>query len=127
MLPSSHVIRGGCSASHGSASHQRRRKPSISRWTPFVQPSASAWSGRISAASVQALLAANAALGLPATLGGLDSWYDGGTFSLEARTPALMYGPSSIDRAHTVGEWVPIADLVACAQGLALAAWRLCR
>ena len=79
------------------------------------------------AASVQALLAANAALGLPATLGGLDSWYDGGTFSLEARTPALMYGPSSIDRAHTVGEWVPVADLVACAQGIALAAYRLCR
>ena len=54
-------------------------------------------------------------------------WYDGATYALEAGTPALMYGPSSIDRAHTVGEWVPIADLVACAQGLALAAWRLCR
>ena len=79
------------------------------------------------AASVRALLAANAELGLPETLGGLDSWYDGGTFSLEARTPALMYGPRTIDRAHTVGEWVPVADLVACAQGIALAAYRLCR
>ncbi|MET0818436.1 MAG: hypothetical protein ABWZ67_12810, partial [Solirubrobacteraceae bacterium] len=61
------------------------------------------------------------------TLGGLGSWYDGATYALEAGAPALMYGPSTIDRAHTVGEWVPIADLVACAQGLALAAWRLCR
>ena len=65
------------------------------------------------AASVRALLAANEALGLPTTLGGLGSWYDGATFALEAGTPALMYGPSSIDRAHTVGEWVPVADLVA--------------
>ena len=81
----------------------------------------------VEAPSVQALLAANEALGLPVVLGGLGSWYDGATYALEARTPALMYGPSSIDRAHTVGEWVPIADLVACAQGLAVAAWRLCR
>jgi acetylornithine deacetylase len=79
------------------------------------------------AASVVALLGANEALGLPTALGGLGSWYDGATFALEAGTPALMYGPSSIDRAHTVGEWTPIADLVACAQGIAIAAWRLCR
>ena len=50
----------------------------------------------------QALLAANRALGLPVKLGGLGSWYDGATFALETGTPALMYGPSSIDRAHTV-------------------------
>ena len=79
------------------------------------------------AASVRTLLAVNEALGLPLVLGSLGGWYDGATFALEAGTPALMYGPSSIDRAHTVGEWVPIADLVACAQALALAAWRLCR
>jgi len=77
--------------------------------------------------SGRTLLEVNEALGLPPVLGSLGGWYDGATFALEAGTPALMYGPSSIDRAHTVGEWVPIADLVACAQGLALAAWRLCR
>jgi acetylornithine deacetylase/succinyl-diaminopimelate desuccinylase-like protein len=38
-----------------------------------------------------------------------------------------MYGPRTIDRAHTVGEWVPVEDLVLCAQALALAARRLCR
>jgi acetylornithine deacetylase len=78
------------------------------------------------AASVQALLAANAALGLPQKLGGLGSWYDGATFALEAGTPALMYGPRDINWAHTVGEHVPVDDLVKCAQGIAIAAWRLC-
>ena len=78
------------------------------------------------AASVQALLAANAALGLPRTLGGLGSWYDGATFALETGTPAVMYGPRDINWAHTVGEHVPVDDLVHCAQGIALAARRLC-
>jgi acetylornithine deacetylase len=78
------------------------------------------------AASVQALLAANAALGLPQTLGGLGSWYDGATFALETGTPALMYGPRDINWAHTVGEHVPVDDLVKCAQGIAIAARRLC-
>ena len=73
-----------------------------------------------------ALLGANAALGLPLTLGGLGSWYDGATFALEAGTPPLMYGPRHIDWAHTVGEYVPIEDLVHCAQGIAVAGLRLC-
>jgi acetylornithine deacetylase len=77
--------------------------------------------------SVQALLGANDALGLPLTLGGLGSWYDGATFALETGSPALMYGPRHIDWAHTVNEYVPIDDLVSCAQGLAVAGWRLCR
>ena len=49
------------------------------------------------------------------------SWYDGATFALETGTPALMYGPRSIDYAHTVGEYVPIDDLVHVAQGIAVA------
>ena len=92
-------------------------------WQTEVNPSETP----TSAASVQTLLAVNEALRLPPALGALGGWYDGATFALEAGTPALMYGPSSIDRAHTVGEWVPVDDLVACAQALALAAWRLCR
>ncbi len=97
--------------------------PPVFAWHTQVNPSETP----VDAASVQALLGANEALGLPPALGGLDSWYDGATYALEAGTPALMYGPRTIDRAHTVGEWVPIEDLVLCAQGLALAAWRLCR
>jgi acetylornithine deacetylase/succinyl-diaminopimelate desuccinylase-like protein len=76
---------------------------------------------------VQALLAANEALGLPRTLGGLGSWYDGATFALESRTPALMYGPRAIDWAHSVGEHVAVQDLVHTAQGIAIAAAELCR
>ena len=111
-------LRTWCAADPWLAAH-----PPRFTWHTEVNPSETP----VDAASVQALLGANEALGLPTALGGLGSWYDGATYALEAGTPALMYGPSSIDRAHTVGEWVPIADLVACAQGLALAAWRLCR
>src|SRR4051794_24748679 len=97
-------------------------RPPRFRWHTECNPSETP----ADAASVQALLGANAALGLPQTLGGLGSWYDGATFALEAGTPALMYGPRAIDWAHTVGEHVPVDDLVACAQGIAIAAWRLC-
>jgi acetylornithine deacetylase len=97
--------------------------PPAFRWHTQTNPSETP----SDAASVRALLGANAALGLPLTLGGLGSWYDGATFALEAGTPAVMYGPRHIDWAHTVGEHVAVDDLVACAQGLAVAAWRLCR
>jgi acetylornithine deacetylase len=97
--------------------------PPAFHWHTEVNPSETP----SDAPSVQALLAANRALGLPAKLGGLGSWYDGATFALEAGTPALMYGPRAIDWAHTVDEYVPIDDLVACAQGIAIAGWRLCR
>ena len=93
------------------------------RWHTEVNPSDTP----VDTPSVRALLGANAALGLPVKLGGLGSWYDGATFALETGTPALMYGPRAIDWAHTVGEYVPIDDLVACAQGIAVAAWRVCR
>jgi acetylornithine deacetylase len=111
-------LRTWCAADPWLAAH-----PPTFTWHTEVNPPETP----VDAPSVRALLGANEALGLPPTLGGLGSWYDGATYALEAGAPALMYGPSTIDRAHTVGEWVPIADLVACAQGLALAAWRLCR
>jgi acetylornithine deacetylase len=100
-----------------------KEHPPAFNWYTEVNPSETP----IEADSVQALLAANRALGLPDTLGGLGSWYDGATFALEAGTPALMYGPRAIDWAHTVNEYVPIDDLVQCAQGIAIAGWRLCR
>jgi acetylornithine deacetylase len=96
--------------------------PPTFAWHTEVNPSETP----LDTPSVRALLGANAALGLPLTLGGLGSWYDGATFALEANTPALMYGPRHIDWAHTVGEYVPIDDLVHCAQGIAVAGLRLC-
>jgi acetylornithine deacetylase len=111
-------LRTWCDADPWLAAH-----PPAFQWHTQVNPSETP----VEAASVQALIGANEALGLPPTLGSLGSWYDGATYSLEARTPALMYGPRTIDRAHTVGEWVPVEDLVLCAQALAPAARRLCR
>jgi acetylornithine deacetylase len=110
-------LRRFCDADPWLAEH-----PPEFQWHTPVNPSETP----VDAPSVRALLGANAALGLPTTLGGLGSWYDGATFALEARTPALMYGPSHIDWAHTVGEHVPIDDLVRCAQGIAVAGLRLC-
>jgi acetylornithine deacetylase len=75
---------------------------------------------------VVALRESLTALGRPVRFGGLDSWFDGATFALEAGTPALMYGPRSIERAHTVDEHVPVDDLVEVAQGIALGAMRVC-
>jgi acetylornithine deacetylase len=92
------------------------------RWHSEVNPSETP----VDAPVVAALLAANEQLGLPRTLGALGSWYDGATYALEAGTPAVMYGPRHIDRAHTADEFVPIADLVTCAQALAIAARRVC-
>lgn len=111
-------LRRWCDADPWLAQH-----PPQFRWHTEVNPSQTP----VDAPVVDALLEANAALGLPLRLGGLGSWYDGATFSLEARTPAVMYGPRHIDWAHTVGERVPVDDLVACAQGIAVAGWRLCR
>jgi acetylornithine deacetylase len=111
-------LRRWCDADPWLAEH-----PPTFDWHTEVNPAETP----VDAPSVQALLGANAALGLPLTLGGLGSWYDGATYALEAGTPALMYGPRHIDWAHTVGEHVAVDDLVACAQGLAVAGWRLCR
>lgn len=76
---------------------------------------------------VEAMLDASAAVGQPSTLGGLDSWFDAATYTRFADTPCIGYGPRSIHWAHTIDEYVPVDDLVTCAQGLALAAIRYCR
>ena len=75
---------------------------------------------------VVSLLATQSDLGARAELGGLDNWHDGATLTVEAGIPAVCFGPGDITRAHTVDEEVPIADLVACAQGMAIAAMRFC-
>lgn len=70
-------------------------------------------------------------VGGPARLTGLDSWYDGATFTLLADTPAIGLGPSGLGRdgatvAHAVDEHVPVADLVRSAQAIAVTALRFC-
>jgi len=75
---------------------------------------------------VQALLAALTDLGRAGRLGGLDNWHDGATLVVEAGIPAVCFGPGEIHEAHTANESVPVADLVACAQGIAVATIRFC-
>jgi acetylornithine deacetylase len=75
---------------------------------------------------VAALVDASQRVGEPAPLGGLDSWFDAASFTRLGGTPCIGWGPRSIAWAHTVDEYVPVDDLVRCAQGLALAAIRYC-
>ena len=75
---------------------------------------------------VQTVLAASADVGEPSRLSGLDSWYDGATYTLSAGTPSVAFGPRSIAWGHTIDEYVPVDDLVRCAQAIALAAVRYC-
>jgi len=75
---------------------------------------------------VTAMLEASDAVGEPSRLSGLDSWFDAATFARFGDTPSIGWGPRDIAWAHTVDEYVPVDDLVRCAQGLALAAVRHC-
>jgi acetylornithine deacetylase len=80
---------------------------------------------------VTAMSDATADIGRPGRLTGLDSWYDGATFSRLGGTPAIAYGPpgftpDGLSVAHTIDEHVPVDGLVDCAKGLAVAAMRFC-
>ena len=48
------------------------------------------------------------------------------TYTLAASTPSVGFGPRSIAWGHTIDEYVPVDDLVRCAQAIALAAVRFC-
>lgn len=80
---------------------------------------------------VAVMSAASADVGREGRLTGLDSWYDGATFSRLGGTPAIAYGPpgftpDGLSVAHTIDEHVPVDGLVDCAKGLAVAAMRFC-
>jgi len=80
---------------------------------------------------VPAMLDASGDVGRRRELGGLDSWYDGATFTKLAGIPSVGFGPQGFDPAgatvaHTIDEYVPVEGLIACAQALAIAAMRFC-
>ena len=80
---------------------------------------------------VETMLDASADVGRRRRLGGLDSWYDGATFTHLAGIPSVGFGPPGFDPdgatvAHTIDEYVPVDGLVGCAQALAVAAMRFC-
>jgi acetylornithine deacetylase len=101
--------------------------PTIQWWANGVMPMEIPESEPI----VSAMLQTSADLGLRRGLGGLDSWYDGATYTLLAGIPSIGYGPPGFDPdgatvAHTIDEYVPVDGLVSCAQALAVAALRFC-
>jgi acetylornithine deacetylase len=101
--------------------------PAFTWWSNGVMPMEIPESSPI----VGAMLDASADLGLRRELGGLDSWYDGATYTLLAGIPSIGYGPPGFDPdgvtvAHTIDEYVPVDGLVSCAQALAVAALRFC-
>jgi len=75
---------------------------------------------------VAATLGAAADVGRPGRVSGMDSWHDGATFTRFGGTPCVCFGPGDLAVAHTVDEFVPVEDLVACAQAIAVAAIRYC-
>jgi acetylornithine deacetylase len=74
---------------------------------------------------VQALRAA-ADLGRRPKIDGLDSWHDAAVFTRRAATPTVSFGPGSIGVAHTIDEYVPVADLVDHCAATALILLRWC-
>ena len=101
--------------------------PTFTWWTNGVMPMEIPDSELV----VATMLQASADLGLRRELGGLDSWYDGATYTLLGGIPSIGYGPPGFDPdgatvAHTIDEYVPVDGLVACAQALAVAAMRFC-
>lgn len=88
--------------------------PSRVRFTPgFLAPPLPA-GGREQLARARADAQALAArLGLPPG-DPVDFWTEAALFSAAGRV-TLVYGPGSIDQAHTAGEYVPLADLAEAA------------
>ena len=74
----------------------------------------------------RALLGAQCTLGARPRIAGLDNWSDTATLITEARIPAVCCGPGDLHLAHGADEHVPVSELVACAQGIAIAAMRFC-
>jgi acetylornithine deacetylase len=91
-------------------------------WSAGVMPMEMSADEPIAAAALEA----SRDLGRPGRPAGLDSWYDGATFTLLGGTPSIAFGPSGFGTAHAIDEYVPVGDLVVCAQALAVAAVRFC-
>ena len=75
---------------------------------------------------VQTLLGVQRDLTSGSQVGGFDNWSDAATLIREAGIASVNYGPGDLRHAHTAREHVPVAELVACAQGIALTAMRFC-
>jgi acetylornithine deacetylase len=114
------------------------RATSADPWLAENPPAIDWWPNRVMSLEippdepiVAVMSEASADIGRPGRLSGLDSWYDGATFTRLGGTPAIAYGPEGFlpdgrSIAHTIDEHVPVDGLVDCAKGLAVAAMRFC-
>ena len=75
---------------------------------------------------VSVLSGARDAVGRQGSLAGLDSWYDGATTPSTETRPRSASAPAASRQRHAIDEYVPVDDLVACAQAVAVAAMRFC-
>lgn len=98
-----------------------RAHPPHVRWTIDVPPAEISPTEPI----VESLRAVTQAMGAPGRLFGADFWHDGASF-IHAGIPSVVFGPGDVTIAHTVDEYVPISDLVAAAQIIAVTAMRFC-
>jgi acetylornithine deacetylase len=137
-LPAQADERGWGSAVRREVEQWVRRETAADDWLADNPPTISWWPNGVMPLEispdepiVEVMVGATEDIGRPARLSGLDSWYDGATFTLLAGIPSIAYGPAGLKAggasvAHTIDEYVPVDDLVACAQGLAVAAMRFC-
>ncbi len=103
-------------------------------WLRDHPPRLTWWGGRFLAARtatdhplVEAVRSAAATVtGRAPPLGGMTYGADMGLLIEVGVTPAVLFGPGDIRRAHRPDEWVAVADLVATARALAVAAVRFC-
>jgi acetylornithine deacetylase len=82
-------------------------------------------------AIVRSLARVAETIGRPHEIESLDSWFDASAFNRIAGMPAVAFGPYGGRRGerpipHTIDEYVPVDDLVATVETLALAAVDFC-
>jgi acetylornithine deacetylase len=107
-----------------------RRDPWLAENPPSI-----VWGTNLAPAEIEAnhpivtcALDAGTTAGRPGAVAALQGWHDAATFT-RFGTPTISYGPSGLSNdgetmAHAIDEFVPVGDLVATAQALALIAMR---
>ena len=114
----------------GVGRRRRRRDPWLAENPPSFE-----WGTNLAPAEIEpdhpivaCALGAGATAGRPGTVAALQGWHDAATFT-RFGTPTISYGPSGLSNdgetmAHAIDEYVPVDDLVATAQALALITMR---
>jgi acetylornithine deacetylase len=103
-------------------------------WLRDHPPELTWWGGRFTAARTDpehplvttVRGAGSAVTGRELPLEGMTYGADMGTLATVGGTPAVLFGPGDIRRAHRPDEWVAIDDLAEVARTLAVAAVRFC-